>query len=75
MEIVLLDSKRIPLMMNESTSGESFWTSSRKVLATNKAVYLKVSGRSTELGRASIDPQRRIPVSSDAPIIGSVSGR
>ncbi len=58
MEVVLLDSKSYPLMDNDSTRGASFWKSSRKVLAANKALYRKVSGESTSLGRASIDLTR-----------------
>ena len=55
MEVVLLDSKCYPLVQNESTSNESFWKSSRKILAANKSLYDKVSGQSTNVGRASID--------------------
>lgn len=66
MEVVLLDSKCYPLMMNDSTSGEGFWKSSRKVLAANKALYLKLTGRSTELGRASIDLTKEETSDSDS---------
>jgi len=55
MEVVLLDSKCYPLAQNESPSNESFWKSSRKILAANKSLYDKVSGQSTNVGRASID--------------------
>ena len=41
MEVVLLDSKCYPLTENESTSSESFWKSSRKILAANKSLYNK----------------------------------
>ena len=55
MKVVLLGSKCYPLAQNESTSYESFWKSSRKNLAANKSLYDKVSGQSTNVGRASID--------------------
>ena len=58
MEVVLLDSKCYPLTENESTSSESFWKSSRKILAANKSLYNKVSGQSTNVMRASIDLTR-----------------
>ncbi len=56
--VVLLDSKCYPLMDNDSTRGASFWKSSRKVLAANKALYRKASGESMSLGRVSIDLTR-----------------
>ena len=58
MEVVLLDSKCYPLTENESTSSESFWKLSRKILAANKLLYNKVSGQSTNVMRASIDLTR-----------------
>ncbi len=55
-DVVLLDKKCYPLMENDSTSSESFWKSSPKVLAANKSLYHKVSDESTNVGRASIEP-------------------
>ena len=54
-EVVLLDSKGYPLLDNNSTSGESFWKSTRKILAANKQLYRKVTGQNTNIERASID--------------------
>ena len=44
-DVALLDSKGYPLLSNESTSGESFWKSTRKILAANKKLYKKVTGQ------------------------------
>ena len=54
-DIVLLDSKIYPLLDNESTTGESFWKSTRKILAANKQLCRKVTGQNTDIERASID--------------------
>lgn len=54
-DVVLLDSKGCPLLDNESTTGESFWKSTRKILAANKQLYRKVTGQNTDIERASID--------------------
>ena len=43
-DVILLDSKYYPLLENGSTSGETFWRSTRKVLAANRAVYNKLTG-------------------------------
>ena len=52
---VLLDSKGYPLLDNESTSGDSFWKSTRKILAANRQLYRKLTGQNTDIERASID--------------------
>ena len=54
-DVVLLDSKGYPLLDNESTSGESFWKSTRKILAANRQLYRKLTGQNTDIERASID--------------------
>ena len=54
-DVVLLDSKCYPLLENESTSGEAFWKSTRKVLAANRRLYSRLTGHSRSLGKASID--------------------
>ncbi len=54
-DVVLLEIKCYPLMENDSTRSGSFWKSSRKVLAVKKSLYCKVSGETTNVGRASID--------------------
>ena len=53
--VILLDSNCYPLLGNESTSGEGFWKSTRKVLATSRELYRKLTGQMTDPGRASID--------------------
>ena len=54
-DVILLDSKCYPLLGNESTSGEGFWKSTRKVLATSRELYRKLTGHTTDPVRASID--------------------
>lgn len=54
--VILLDSKCYPILENESTSGEAFWKSTRKVLAANHDLYYKLTGKLTSsVGKASID--------------------
>ena len=55
MDVILLDSKCYPLLENDSTSVESFWRGTRKVLAANRAMYDKLTGRCTSLQNASVD--------------------
>ena len=57
-DVILLDSKCYPLLGNDSTSGEGFWKSTRKVLATSRELYKKLTGQTTDPGRASIDLMR-----------------
>ena len=54
-DVILLDSKCYPLLENESTSVESFWRGTRKVLAANRATYGKLTGQCTNLKIASVD--------------------
>lgn len=54
-DVVLLDSKCYPILDNDSTTGESFWRSTRKVLAASKAVYEKLTGHCTNLSNANVD--------------------
>ena len=54
-DVILLDSKCYPLLENDSTSGELYWRSTRKVLAANRSIYSKLTGDCTDLGNASID--------------------
>ena len=39
LDVILLDSKCYPLLENESTSGETFWRSTRKVQAASRSIY------------------------------------
>ena len=55
LDVILLDSKCYPLLENDSTSGEVFWKSTRKVLAANRSIYSKLTGHCTDLENASID--------------------
>ena len=55
MDVILLDSKCYPLLENDSTSGELYWRSTRKVLAANRSIYSKLTGDCTDLGNASVD--------------------
>ena len=66
-DVVLLDSKGYPLLENDSTSVESFWRGTRKVLAANRAIYGKLTGQCTDLQKASVDPTGG---DSDASIVG-----
>ena len=54
-EVILLDSKCYPLLENNSTSAESFWRSTPKVLAANREIYDKLKGACTNLQNASVD--------------------
>ena len=54
-KVILLDSKCYPLLENESTREESFWRSTRKVLAANRGIYDKLMGTCTNLQNASVD--------------------
>ena len=54
-DVILLDSKCYPLLENDSTSVESFWRGTRKVLAANRAIHDKLTGRCTRLQNASVD--------------------
>ena len=53
--MILLDSKCYPLLENESTSGETFWRSTRKVLAASRSIYCRLTGQGTNLENASVD--------------------
>ena len=55
LDVILLDSKCYPLLDNDSTRGEAFWKSTRKVLAANRGLYNKLTGKRTALQNASID--------------------
>ena len=55
LDVVLLNSKSYPLLDNDSTRGEAFWKSTRKVLAANRGLYNKLIGQHTDLEKASID--------------------
>ena len=55
LDVVLVDSKCYPLLDNDSTRGEAFWKSTRKVLAANRGLYNKLTGQHTDLEKASID--------------------
>ena len=55
LDVVLLNSKSYPLLDNDSTRGEAFWKSTRKVLAANRGLYNKLTGQHTDLEKASID--------------------
>ena len=54
-DVFFLDSKCYPLLENDSTSVESFWRGTRKVLAANRAIYGKLTGQCTDLQKASVD--------------------
>ena len=54
-DVILLDSKCYPLLENDSTSVESFWRGTRKVLAANRAIYGKLTGQCTNVQNASVD--------------------
>ena len=45
LDVILLDSKCYPLLENESTSGETFWRSTRKVLAASRSIYCRLTGQ------------------------------
>ncbi|XP_019859766.1 PREDICTED: uncharacterized protein LOC109588007 [Amphimedon queenslandica] len=44
-EVILLDSKCYPLLDNPATSCMDFWKSTRKILATSKSQYEKLTGK------------------------------
>ena len=48
-QVQLLDCKCYPLLVNEGTSGAAFWRSTRKIMATSKSVYERVSGLSADM--------------------------
>ena len=54
-DVILLDSKCYPILDNDSTAGESFWRSTRKVLAASRAVYEKLTGHCTHLSNANVE--------------------
>ena len=54
-DVILFDSKCYPLIGNQSTSGEGFWKSTWKVLASSRELYKKLTGQMTDPGRASIN--------------------
>ena len=47
-DVLLLDSKCYQLHGNENTSGEGFWKSTWKVLATSRELYKKLTGQTTD---------------------------
>ncbi len=42
--VILLDSKLLPVVDSESTSGMNFWKSTRKIIAVSRTAYEKVGG-------------------------------
>ena len=74
-DVVLLDSKGYPLLDNESTTGESFWKSTRKILAANKQLYRKVTGQNTDIERASTDLRKEDSSDNSDILLPSVKRR
>ena len=52
------DNHVLPPLDNDSTHGEAFWKSTRKVLAANTGLYNKLTGQDTDLEKTSIDLTR-----------------
>ena len=65
-EVILLDSKCYPLLENDSTAGEGFWRSTRKVLAANWAIYEKLTGQCTNQVLTSLETTHGHAPSSEA---------
>ena len=43
-DVVLLDCKLFPLIDNDTTSGQEFWRSTRKIIAVSRVSYEKIAG-------------------------------
>ena len=46
---ILLDSKCLPVLTSEGTSGLEFWKSTRKILAASWSVYEQLTGKSPKV--------------------------
>ena len=72
-DVILLDCKLYPLIANDSTSGLDYWKSTRKVIATSRAVYEKLVGKSAVDEISTVDdevaiiepPAKKARVASD----------
>ena len=67
-KVILLDSKLYPLIANESTAGIDSWKSTHKIIATSRAAFEKIVGKSQieELSQAGeeviiVEPQTKKP--------------
>ena len=69
-EVILLDCKLFPLIANNSTSGLDFWKSTRKIIATSRAAYDKLVGKSPAEEISTVDDDVEIvePVAKRARI-------